>query len=147
MKLRWEGGGIMVSSCLSVCLSVCPIVFSTFHASMNKIVSAQYLCISCITCQLHLYCCYASAFRRQRHVFRLSIRLPLRPKPEIPSFHLYMGLLVHPANCDRFVVCPSVRPSVRPSIPKGFWAFAGECREGMAWNFACWCILTTFRSH
>ena len=28
----------------------------------------------------------------------------------------------------------------------GFRAFPGECMEGMAWNFACWCILTTFRS-
>ena len=26
----------------------------------------------------------------------------------------------------------------------GFRAFPGERMEGMAWNFACWCILTTF---
>ena len=28
----------------------------------------------------------------------------------------------------------------------GFRAFPGERMEGMAWNFACWCILTTFRN-
>ena len=28
----------------------------------------------------------------------------------------------------------------------GFRAFPGECMEGMAWNFACWCILITFRT-
>ena len=35
-------------------------------------------------------------------------------------------------------VLQHVRPSVR--------AFAGERMEGMAWNFACWCIVTTFRT-
>ena len=28
----------------------------------------------------------------------------------------------------------------------GFWAFPGERMEGMAWNFARWWILTTFRT-
>ena len=28
----------------------------------------------------------------------------------------------------------------------GFWAFPGERMEEMAWNFAGWCILTTFRT-
>ena len=28
----------------------------------------------------------------------------------------------------------------------GFRAFPEERMEGMAWNFACWCILTTFRT-
>ena len=28
----------------------------------------------------------------------------------------------------------------------GFRAFPGERMEGMAWNFACWCMLTTFRT-
>ena len=28
----------------------------------------------------------------------------------------------------------------------GFRAFPGEHMEGMAWHFACWCILTTFRT-
>ena len=28
----------------------------------------------------------------------------------------------------------------------GFRAFAGECMEGLAWNFTCWCILTIFRT-
>ena len=40
----------------------------------------------------------------------------------------------------------SVRLSFRPSIWRGFRAFPGNCMEGMACNFACWCILTTFRT-
>ena len=46
----------------------------------------------------------------------------VRPKPEIPSFDLYMGLLVHPTNRDRFTACPSVRLSVHTNklIKKGF---------------------------
>ena len=68
------------------------------------------------------------AFRRRRHyVFGLSVR----PKPEIPSFDLYMGPLVHPTNRDRFTACPSVRLSVWI----GFRAFGahhqGEIREIM----------------
>ena len=35
----------------------------------------------------------------------------VRPKPEIPSFELYMGPLVHPTNRDRFTAYPFVRPS------------------------------------
>ena len=60
---------------------------------------------------------YASAFRRRRHyVFGLSVRASVRPKPEIPSFHLDMGPLVHPTNPNRFTACPSVRSSVCPSV-------------------------------
>ena len=44
----------------------------------------------------------------------------VRPKPEIPSFDMYMGPLVHPTNRNRFTACPSVRPSVRLSVrPSG----------------------------
>ena len=79
-----------------------------------------------------------------------SVRPSVRPKPEIPSFDLYIGPLVHPTNRNRFTACPSVRlsvrPSVRPSVRRGFRAFAGERMEGMAWNFTCWCILTVFRT-
>ena len=67
-------------------------------------------------------------------VVRPSVRPSVRPKPEIPSFDLYMGPLVHPTNRNRFTACPSVRPSVRtsvrPSVRRGFLAFAGECMEG-----------------
>ena len=71
---------------------------------------------------------YASAFKRQRHyVFGLSVRPSVRPKPEIPSFDLYMGPLVHPTNRYRFTACPSVRPSVRPSVPPE--RFPGICRR------------------
>ena len=127
-----------------------------------------------------------------------SVRPSVRPKPEITSFHLYMGPLVHSTNRDRFAACPSVRPSVCPSVrPErfpgncrrtrggiglkfcmmmylghlqrwldygqgllifllfaslwlsemgqiwGFRTFPGERMVGMAWNFSCWCILTT----
>ena len=136
---------------------------------------------------------YASAFRRRRHyVFGLSVC----PKPEIPSFDLYMGPLVHPTNRNRFYgmsvrpsvyingsvvlgadespwpcgtpswytplswmilskqknlhlfssqyICVFSKMSVRPSIWRGFRAFAGECIEGLAWNFTCWCTFTIF---
>ena len=130
-----------------------------------------------------------------------SVRPSVRPKPEIPSFDLYIGPLVHPTNRYRFTACPSVRPSVCPSVrPErfrdicrrlqggislkfymlmyldhlqnwlvyghglviflilalfglsetgqiwGFRVFPGECMEEMTWNFARWCILTTFRT-
>ena len=39
-----------------------------------------------------------------------------------------------------------VRPCVHPSVQRSFRAFAGERMEEMAWNFACWCILTTSRT-
>ena len=118
----------------------------------------------------------------------LSGSLSIHPK--IPSFHLYMGPLVHLTNRDRFSDCPSIRPSARPDTFLGTyrrlawhescmllypdhlqdwldyshdllifpflalfwlsetgricWAFPGECMEGIACNFACWCILTTY---
>ena len=126
-----------------------------------------------------------------------SVRPSVRPKPEIPSFDLYIGPLVHPTNRYRFTACPSVRLSVRPErFPGiclrmhggislklhmlmyldhlqnwlvyghglviflilaifglsetgqiwGFRVFPGECMEEMAWNFARWWILTTFRT-
>ena len=46
---------------------------------------------------------------------RLSVRQSVRRKPEVPSFDLYMGPLVHPTNLDRFTACLSIRPSVRLS--------------------------------
>ena len=157
----------------------------------------QYLVIfDCVTTALDCTAVnlthYASAFRRRRHyVFGLSVRPSVRPKPEIPSFDLYMGPLVHPTNRNRFTACPSVRPDRFPGISRrthggnslkfctlmyldhlqnwlvygfsllifiilalfwlremgqiwGFRAFSGELMEEMAWNFARWCILTTF---
>ena len=47
----------------------------------------------------------------------------VRPKPEIPSFDLYMGPLVQPTNRDRFTACPSVCPSVCPE------RFLGICQR------------------
>ena len=121
-----------------------------------------------------------------------SVHPSVRPKPEIPSFDLYMGPLVHPTTRNPFTACPSVHPRF-PGICRrthggnglkfhmlmyldhlqnwlvygsglliflilalfwlsetgqiwGFRAFPGEPMEEMAWNFACWCILTTFRT-
>ena len=45
-----------------------------------------------------------------------SVRPSVRPKPEIPSFHLYMGPLVHPTNHYRFTTCPSVRQERFPRV-------------------------------
>ena len=42
----------------------------------------------------------------------------VRPNPEIPSFYLYMGSLVHPTNRDRFSARPSVRPDRFPGISR-----------------------------
>ena len=56
-----------------------------------------------------------------------SVRPSVRPKPEIPSFDLYMGPLVHPTNRNRFTACPSVRPSVCPSVRPE--RFPGICRR------------------
>ena len=61
------------------------------------------------------------------------------------------------SNSPKTSVCPSgaacfmaaeikFSKDVRPSVQRGFRAFAGQCMEGLAWNFACWCILTIFRT-
>ena len=62
---------------------------------------------------------------------RLSVRPSVRPKPEIPSFDLHMGPLVHPTNRNRFTACPSVRPSVRLSVCPSVRPerFPGICRR------------------
>ena len=59
----------------------------------------------------------------------------VRPKPEIPSFDLDIGPLVHPTNRERFTACLSVRLSVCPSVRRGCRAFAGQRMEGMAWFY------------
>ena len=68
-----------------------------------------------------------------------SVRPSVRPKPEIPSFDLHMGPLVHPTNRNRFTACASVRPSVclsvrlsvRPSVCPSVRPerFPGICRR------------------
>ena len=73
---------------------------------------------------LILIFCYASA--PEALCFRV-VHPSVRPKPEIPSFDMYMGPLGHPTNRNRFTACPSVRPSVRPSgevsghLPENAW--------------------------
>ena len=75
---------------------------------------------------------YASAFRRWRHyVFGLSVCPSVHPKPEIPSFHLYMGPLVHPTNRDRFAACPSIHLE----------RFPGICRRTHGANGLKFCML------
>ena len=64
----------------------------------------------CEKAQLLIFVFYASGFRRRRHyVLGLSVCLSVHLKPEIPSFHLCMGPLVHPTNPD---CLRHVRPSV-----------------------------------
>ena len=87
---------------------------------------------------LFTYCySYGSAFRCRRHyVFGLSVCPSVRPKPEIPSFDLYMGPLVHSTNRDRFTACPSsVCPSVRPE------RFQGICQRMLGGNGLKFCML------
>ena len=86
---------------------------------------------------------YASAFRRRRHyVFGLSVR----PSEAWNTLFWPVHGSVGPPDQPWPFYSMSVRPSVRPSVWRGFRAFAGEHMEGMAWNFTCWCILTTFRT-
>ena len=61
---------------------------------------------------------------------RPSVHPSVPPKPEIPSFDLYMDPLVHPTNRDRFTACPSVRPSVCPSK----W-LPDRNRKSMGWGY------------
>ena len=51
------------------------------------------------------------------------VRPSVRPKPEISSFDLYMGPLVHRTNRNRFTACPYVRPSgeVSGHLPENVW--------------------------
>ena len=65
----------------------------------------------------------------------LSVHPSVRPKPEITSFHLYKGPLVHPTNRDHFAACPSVHPSVRPE------RFPGICRRTHGGNGLKFCML------
>ena len=75
---------------------------------------------------------YAFAFMRRRHYV---LGLFVRPKPEIPSFDIYMEPLVHPTNRDRFTPCPSVRLSVRPE------RFPGICRRTHEGHGLKFCML------
>ena len=86
-------------------------------------------------------CFYASAFRHRRHyVFGLSVH------PSKASNNLFSP--VHGSIGPSDIPWPfcGMHMSVRPSVRRGFRAFAGERMEGMVWNFACWCILGTFRT-
>ena len=98
---------------------------------------------------------YAFAFRRRRHyVFGLSVRPSVRPSVRSLKYPLLTCTWVRWSTRPNVTILrhvrPSVRlsvsPSVRPSVRRGFRAFAGECMEGLAWNFICWCILTIFRT-
>ena len=66
------------------------------------------------------------------------------PKPEITSFHLYMGSLVHPTNHERFAACPSVRMSVRLSVRPE--RFPGICQRTHGGNGLKFCM-TMYLGH
>ena len=92
---------------------------------------------------IFLIACYASAFRRRRHyVFGLSVR----PSVRSLNYPLLTCTWVRWSTRPTVTILQHVRPSVCPSVRRGFRAFAGERIEGMAWNFTCSCILTTFRT-
>ena len=84
---------------------------------------------------------------------------------EIHGYPNFLCLCLKEALCFRVVCLPvlSVCLSIRPDRFSGiswrallwlnetgqiwdFRAFPGECMEGMAWKFVCWCILTTYRT-
>ena len=81
---------------------------------------------------------YVSTFRRRRHYV---FELPIRPYVRSPKY-------MYPLYTCTWVRW-SIRPTVtvlrhfRPSVRRCFRAFAGKHMEGMAWNFAYWCILIT----
>ena len=63
----------------------------------------------------------------------------VRPKPEIPSFDLYISLLVHPTNRDRFMACPAVCPSreVSGHLPENAWREWPEIlHSGVSWPYS-----------
>ena len=62
------------------------------------------------------------------------VRPSVHLKPEIPSFHLYMGLLVHPTNGDRFVACQSVCPHFEPYLPHRFGSYSVTCFRRRKWR-------------
>ena len=83
-------------------------------------------CFAYLTLQAPGTVCFRVVRPCIRPPVRLSVRLFVRPKPEIRSFHLYMGPLVHPANRDRFSACPSVRLFIRPDwFPGISWGTHG----------------------
>ena len=86
---------------------------------LKDIKYSQYIDLTWILALMYCLCLRIQAPKAL--CFRVA-RLYVHPKPEIPSFHLYMGPLVYPTNCERFAACPSVRGSFR--------AFAGERMEG-----------------
>ena len=69
------------------------------------------------------------------------VRPSIRPKPEIPSFHLYVSSLVHPTNRDRFAACPSFCPSVRLE------RFPGICRRTHAGGDGLKCCMLMYLGH
>ena len=99
----------------------------------------QRKCQCTVIVLFHNYAPEALCFRVVCPSVHLCVRPSIHPKPEIPSFHLYTGS-VGPSDQP----WPFYGMSVHPPVRGGFRAFARERIEGMVWNFACWCILTTF---
>ena len=78
-------------------------------------------------------------------VLGLSVHSSIRRKPEIPSFHLYMGPLVHQTNCDRFAACPSVCQSIHLSVHPE--RFLGICLSTHGRNGLNVCMLMYLKHH
>ena len=104
-----------------------------FRAGGPKFCTGSLTCTSSKFCLVHLVT--MSAMPPVDNYISIYIFMPppldimlsgcpsVRPKPEIPSFDLYMGPLVHPINRNRFTACPSVRPSreVSGHLPENAW--------------------------
>ena len=109
--------------------------------------------------RFHLFILYASAFRRRTHyVFGLSVRPERFPGicrrmhgGNGLKFYMLMYLdplqnwLVYGRGLLIFLILALFWLSEMGQI-WGFRAFQREHMEEMAWNFARWCILTTFRT-
>ena len=72
--------------------------------------------------------------------------LSVRPSVRSLKYPLLTCTWVRRSTLPTMTILRHVRPSICPSIRRGFWAFAREHMEGMAWNFTCWCILTLSRT-
>ena len=99
-----------------------------------------------ISGKLTLYhvCNYTKSVASRRTVFSTNIISRYRDS-NCKESYLYDEKSYYELDCI-FTAGPSIRPSLCTSVQRGFRAFAGEPMEEMAWNFACWCIVTTFRT-
>ena len=152
-------GGIMFSGCLSVRPSVCPSVRPSVRPKPE--IPSFDLYIGPLVHPTNRYRFTACPSVRRPSV-RPSVCPSVRPErfPGICrrmhggirlKFYMLMYLdhlqnwLVYGHGLVIFLILALFGLSETGKI-WGFWVFSRERMEEMAWNFACWCILTTFRT-